>query len=125
MTEWQKDLETLQRRAEDAFAKVVTVGAMHIKRDWRAGWEAIQSHPTHIPHLPRGIGYDTDYRPPIWSAEIGVSRHNPQAPLAHLIEFGSVNNRPHPAGQHALDAETPRFVRAIGEVAQELLTGKE
>jgi hypothetical protein len=123
MADWLRDLETLPERADDRFRGVVKRGANNVKVAWRAGWEAIQSTPTHIPHLPRGIGYDTDFASPRWSAEIGVSRANSQSPLAHLIEFGSVNNPPHPAGQAALDAETPKFVRAVIEAGEELLTG--
>lgn len=123
MADWLRDLETLDERADERFSAIVKRGANNIKLGWRAGWEAIQSTPTHIPHLPRGVGYDTDFQPPTWRAEIGVSRANSQSPLAHIIEFGSVNSPPHPAGQNALDAETPGFVRAVAEAGEELLTG--
>jgi hypothetical protein len=116
-----RDLETLQERADKEFPKVVRHGATNIKRDWRAGWEAIKHAPTSIPHLVRGVGYDEDFRSPQWSAEIGVAETNSQSPLAHLIEFGSVNNPPYPAGKTALDAEEPRFIKAAEDAATALL----
>jgi hypothetical protein len=52
---------------------------------------------------------------------VGVAESNSQAPLAHLLEYGSVKNAPHPAGQAALDAEAPRLEKAIADLAEELL----
>jgi len=115
------DWETLQERADKEFPKVVHRGASNIKRDWRASWDAIKHEPTSIPHLVHGIGYDTDFRSPHWSAEIGVAETNSQAPLAHLIEFGSVNNPPYPGGRTALSVEEPRFFKAVEDVAAKLL----
>ena len=119
---WIRDLETLPERADKAFSKVVERGAHNIKTGWRAGWEAIKHEPTSLPHLVRGIGYDKDFRPPHWSSEIGVASTTSQSPLAHLIEFGSVNNPPYPAGKHALDLEEPRFINAVGDTAVDLLS---
>jgi len=121
MRELIHDLESLPARAEKAFPKVVSKGALNIKVDWRARWDAIKHPPTHIPHLVNGIGYDTDDSSPVWSAEIGVASSNSQAPLAHLLEFGSVHNSPHPAGQDSLDVEASRFEKAVGDVGEELL----
>lgn len=118
---WVRDLETLEERADREFPKVVKRGATNIKRDWQAGWEAIKHAPTSLPHLVRGVGYDTDFRSPQWSAEIGVASTNSQAPLAHLIEYGSVNNPPYPAGKTALDLEEPRFIKAAEDAAVALL----
>lgn len=119
------DLQTFPDRAHKQLRDVVKRGAQNIKDDWRARWEAIQHHPTHIPHLPRGVGYDLDSGPDWHRAEIGVHPHNRQANLAHIISFGTVNgNAPHDAGQDALDAEEPRFVRAVLDAAVELLDGR-
>lgn len=117
------DLETLPERAVPKFDGVLSRGALNVKTDWRASWEAIKHPPTHIPHLVGGIGYDTETKPPRWSAEVGVARSNRQSPIAHLLEYGSVNNPPYPGGQAALDAEDPRFVRAVADAAVELLDG--
>lgn len=123
MRELIADLESLPERAEKDLPKVVSRGALNIKTEWRAAWDGLKHPPTHIPHLVSGIGYDTSGKAPVWEAGIGVHPENSQAALAHLVEYGSVNNAPHPAGLHALDAEEPRFVQAVGEVAEQLLDG--
>jgi hypothetical protein len=115
------DLEAVPERAEKELPKILSKGALNIKTEWRAAWDAIKHPATHIPHLVSGIGYDTDNSPPVWSAQIGVAESNSQAPLAHLIEYGSVKNAPHPAGQAALDAEAPRLEQAIADLGKELL----
>lgn len=119
-----RDLETLAERAEETFPKVVSKGALNIKTDWRAGWNAIKRYPTHIPHIVSGIGYDTDDSPPEWSASVGVDAANRQAFLAHILEYGTVHNAPYPAGQAALDAEEPLFVKAVGDAGVDLLEGR-
>jgi hypothetical protein len=123
MRELIADLESLPQRAEKVFPKIVSKGALNIKTAWRADWDGIKHPPTHIPHLVSGVGYDTESKPPTWSAEIGVNPRNSQAPLAHLVTYGSINNAPHDAGLHALDAEDPRFVQAIADAAEQLLDG--
>jgi hypothetical protein len=122
-TELIRDLETLPERADKVFPKVVSKGALNIKTTWRRRWDEIKHPPTHIPRLVSGIGYDTDFHSPKWSAEIGVASTNSQAPLAHLIEFGSIHNAPHPAGKLSLDEEEPRFVQAVADAAVDLLDG--
>jgi hypothetical protein len=120
---WVRHLDTLEERAGKEFPRVVERGALNVKEGWRAGWEAIKNEPTHIPHIVRGIGYDTDHRPPTWAASIGVLARNRQSFLAHILEYGTVNSPPYPAGQTALDAEAPLFERAAAEVAEKLLEG--
>lgn len=120
-----RDLETLEERSEKAFPPVLSRGALNIKTTWRASWEAAKRHPTHIPHLVQGIGYDTDSHPPEWySARIGVAYANRQSPLAHLLEYGSIHNAPIPGGQAALDAEEEPFVQAVADTAVRLLDGR-
>ena len=124
LDEWMRDLETLEDRAQKRLGKVVGRGALNIKNDWKVRWTAIQSVHTAIPHLVRGVGYDTDERSPRFSADIGVNAKNPQAPLAHIIAYGTPgHNAPHDAGLDAMDAEDPRFVQAVADAAVELLDG--
>jgi hypothetical protein len=124
MQEWLDDLHTLPERADKEFRTVVSHGALNIKTQWRATWNAAKHFPTHIPHLVQGIGYDTSAHPPEWwSAIIGVAYANRQSAIAHLLEYGSVNNAPIPGGQAALDAEEPRFADAVADAAVRLLDG--
>lgn len=122
MDEWLHVLDTLEERAAREFPKVVSKGALNIKRDWRAGWDAIKHVRTHIPHIVSGIGYDTSREGWVFSAEIGVAASNRQAFLAHILEYGTLHSAPHPAGQMALDAEEPRFIQACADIAEKLLS---
>lgn len=119
------DLESLPERARKAFPPVVSRGAVQIKLDWKARWKAITSPRTHIPHLLRGIGYDTTNTADRFSAEIGVDPKNRQAFLARVIEEGTLTSPPHPGAVPALDAEDPKFVEAVAKVAVDLLDGKK
>jgi hypothetical protein len=118
------DLDALPVDAPAKFRKVVSKGALNVKTSWRRRWSPIALAPHNAPHLARGVGYDTsEEHGTQFSAEIGVAASNQQAPLAHFPEFGSVRNAPTPGGAPALDEEEPRFVRAVAEVAEELLDG--
>lgn len=118
------DLETLPERAPKKFRGVVAHAALEIKKDWRARWDAMKHDPTHIPHLVRGIGYDTDSDGDTYSAEIGVARSNRQAFLAEIIERGTPTSAPHPGALPALDAQEEPFLDAVAQAALDLLDGK-
>jgi hypothetical protein len=115
-------LETLEERADKKFPKVVGRGALNIKLGWKQRWKAIAQTNTAIPHLIRGVGYDTTEKAPHYTADIGVIETNPQAPLAHIITYGTLgHNPPHDAGLSAMDEEDPKFVNAVATAAVELL----
>lgn len=119
-----RDLERVQTEGPKKFRKVVSKGALNIKVEWRRRWSPeIGRPPQNLPHVVRGIGYDLDETATAYSAEIGVDRLNSQAPLAHFPEYGSVRNAPMPGGLPSLLEEEPRFVRAVADVAVELLEG--
>jgi hypothetical protein len=117
-----ESFRTLEPRADKAFRKVLSRGGVQIKEAWKAGWIAIESEPTSIPHLVRGIGYDETGKSPYWAVNVGVAATNSQAPLAFLIAYGvPEHNAPHDAGLKAMDEEDPRFVQAVADKAIELL----
>ena len=124
MAELLAHLEAIPAEAEKKFGRVVGRGAMNIKADWKRRWSPrIGGGLEHLPHVVRGIGYDTTERATHFLAEIGVIKTNPQASLAHFAEMGSINNAPNPGGLPALRAEDPRFVQAVQDAAVELLEG--
>lgn len=106
--------ETVPDRAE----RVVSRGALNIKRDARA---RISGHPRHLPHYPSSITYDIDRAGSSVTASIGPDKDLTQGPLGNLIEYGSVNNAPIPHLAPAHDAEEPRFVAAAGDLGEQLL----
>lgn len=101
------------RTAPAEVRKVVARGALNIKTDAkrRVGQLA------HAPAYPSSITYDTRLTPGGAVAEIGPDKAKRQGALGNLLEFGSVNNPPHPHMAPAGDAERPRFERALEDLA--------
>lgn len=115
------DLDKAQSAAIDEVRGVVAKGALNIKNDWRRRWSG---HP-HIPLLPRAINYDIRMeRGTGVEAEIGPDKDRPQGPLGNLIEFGTATSAPLPGGLPALEAETPRYERALADLSERLAAGR-
>jgi hypothetical protein len=111
------DMTTAARRIATRARPVTSRGAVNIKNDWKAGWEGL----AHAPRLPGAINYDLGVHDGMPSAEIGPDTNKLQGSLGNLLEFGSVNNAPHPAGLMALDAEEPRYEAALEALLDGLL----
>jgi len=106
----------LRREAQIAAAearKVVQKGSVNIKADWRRRW----SGHAHAPRLPYAIGFDTKVLGSRIESEIGPDKDKPQGALGNLFEFGSIKNAPIPGGAPALEAERPKFERAMEALA--------
>jgi hypothetical protein len=119
LREWERELEALPRGFMTKVEKVVSRGALNIKRDWARAWEG---HPS-IRHLPRAINYDLDRTGHTVRSEIGPAMDRTQGTIAPFIEFGNVEygnlrNAPIPGGQPALDAEQEKFVRALADLGE-------
>jgi hypothetical protein len=114
---WEADLELAADRAPEEAERVVGRGCLNIKRDWQRRWSGL----AHAPALPYAISYDVDRQGDIIRGETGPDKLKRQGALGNLVEFGSVNNAPTPGGAPALDAEVPRFVKAVGDLGVELL----
>lgn len=113
-------LDRAEREILPGARKVVSKGALNIKKDWRDRWSGL----SHAPQLASAITYDTAVDGDEASAEIGPDKSRPQGPLGNLVEFGSVHNAPRPGGLPALDAEAPRFEQALGDLGEQLLAGE-
>jgi hypothetical protein len=105
VTEFHREAEI----APDEARKVVQKGLLNIKNDWRRRWTG---HP-HAPRLPYAITYDSVAVGPRIMGEVGPDKDKPQGALGNLFEYGSVNNPPIPGGAPALEAERPKFERAM------------
>ena len=99
---------------------VLQKGALNIKNDWRARWAGL----SHAPGLPYAITYDTALTATSAKAEIGPDKGKRQGALGNLLEFGSINNAPHPGGGPALAAEAPKFEKALTDVLGDLVEGR-
>jgi hypothetical protein len=106
------ELEHAARVAPDEARKVTQKGALNIKTDWRRRWSGF----AHAPALPYAIGYDTQVRGRQVEAEIGPDKDKRQGALGNVFEYGTVKNAPIPGGAPALEAERPKFERALGDL---------
>jgi hypothetical protein len=109
---WIFDLETAPEEARRGTRPVVQKGLLNIKKDWQARWRGL----SNAPDLPSAISYDTKETPLGAVGEVGPDVEKPQGYLGNLIEFGSVNNPPHPGGLPAAEKEEPRFLRAMEDL---------
>jgi hypothetical protein len=118
----RRELETVLTKAASrsvpAVRAVVERGALNVKTDWRQRWGGI----AHAPALPAAVTYDVRFGFGSVSAEIGPDKEKRQGALGNLIEFGSENNAPIPGGLPALQAEEPRFERALADLGERQLT---
>jgi hypothetical protein len=100
--------------------KVTGRGCLNIKKDWQARWTGL----TALPGLPRTITYDVTAGRDWVRGEVGPDRRRGgQAALAHIPEYGmpQKNTPPRPGGRPAIEAEAPRFERALEALGEDLL----
>lgn len=114
MTQWSTRYNTARNNAGKDFSAVVDRAAFNVKRDWRRAWAGMR----HAPYVAASITYDLSRGAGWRAAEIGPDKNLPQGPLGNLIEFGSVNNAPHPGGLKAALREEPRFERAAARAGE-------
>lgn len=96
---------------------LVSKGALNIKTDWRQAWSGFR----HAPQVGRAVTYDVAGDWHGVSAEIGPDKDKPQGALGNLLEYGSLNNAPHPGGGPALAKEEPRLTAAAEALLAKLL----
>jgi hypothetical protein len=99
-------------------AKVVVKAAVNIKTDARA---RISGHP-HFPALPFAIDFD-DVTVTSRAAytEVGVNKDKRQGKLGNIPEYGTPTLAPIPYMRPAAEAEEPKFVAAMEQLAVKAL----
>lgn len=122
LTELVADLRKAAARAVPDTKSVVSKGSLNIKREAQRVIRAA-SHRGYLPHYPRSITYDIAVSGAVVTSEIGPVAARPQGVLGRVLEEGTVNNAPIPHLSPALDLEEPRFVRAMEELAVEIIEG--
>lgn len=118
MRELRADLASAPAEVTRDAEAIVARSAAAIQRDWTSRWSGFASAPS------LGAAVSSDVRPGFLggiTAEIGPDKGRRQGALGNLLEFGSVNNAPHPGGAPALDAEAPRFQLALQQAAGDAL----
>lgn len=116
------DMVRAARECPEEVRKVTQKGLNNIKRDWRKTWSG---HP-RIKVLPNTITYDSQLTGQKISGEVGPEHGRRGADLANIIEyeFGGVHSAPIPGGAPALEAERPRFEKALEDLEVRLLEGR-
>lgn len=98
---------------------VVQKGALNVKNEARVN--VLRSAPTNNAYAHNAITYDTEIGKTTVGAEIGYDKNRRGGALGNILEYGSVNNPPHRDLGRALDAEEPRFEKALGDAVERLL----
>jgi hypothetical protein len=117
LNELVAEFDRAQSRALPETEKVIEKSAVNIKTDWAQRWSGL----AHAPALSKAISYDKYHLLGSVNVEIGPDKNRRQGDLGNLIEYGSVNNAPHPGGLPALEAEEPRLARALADLTAQLL----
>lgn len=120
LDELREDLTKAHEEILDGARGVVAKGMLNIKKETKGRWSGL----AHAPSLPRAVTYDTKVSGTVASGEVGPDKARRQGALGNLIEYGSVNNAPIPALNPALDAEEPRFTKALEDLGGDLLEGR-
>lgn len=111
---------TLQVASRNTVAEarsVVAKGANNVQKDAR---ERIGRGP-YLPAYARSITYDLSWPIGAVKAVIGPDKDRPQGPLGNVLEYGSPGRAPRPHLGPALEAESPRFEKALEDVVGKVL----
>lgn len=111
--EWAAELGKAAADYPEEARKIVENSAKAIRNDWRRRWHGLH----YAPYLWEAVTYDATNT----HAEIGPDKSLTQGALGNLLEFGSINNAPRPAGVYALAAEEPHFAKNAEDVLARLL----
>lgn len=108
------DLEAVPAKVQPEIAKVVKRGAVNVKkdmqRDARSGG--------YTKHFARSINFDM-VTPTF--AEIGPDKGKIQGALGNILYFGTSNNAPKLDLEAPLYREAPKFEKALGDAAEDVL----
>lgn len=107
-------LEMTGLRAAATATAIVTKGAQNIKEAMRTDAQGIG----HAPDFPDAITYDVHQTLAGPEAEIGPDKDRRQGALGNILYFGTSKNAPVRNPSVGIDAELPRFEKALAEAAE-------
>ena len=110
-------LDKAQRGVAREAEAVVAKGSLNIKKDAAQRITGL----AHAPAYPASIGYDLFHTPGTVSSRIGPDKSRRQGALGNILEYGTRKNAPIPHLAPALDAEEPRYVKALEQLGPKLL----
>ncbi|MBG0828553.1 hypothetical protein HS041_12315 [Planomonospora sp. ID67723] len=98
---------------------VVKEHAQALRDQWRDN--ARQSAGRHGRHYPRAITAEQMASSADIEWEVGPESRLPQGGMGRGFEFGSVNQPPHLDGMQAANAQEPKLLKALDDIARGLL----
>lgn len=110
------DLEKIPAGAVKPLRGAVQSSARRIRDQMRSD---ASGHP-HAPQFPSSITYETEEKAGSIAAEIGPDKGRAQGALGNILYFGTSKNGPVLDINGPLDAESPKFEQAIGDVVGKL-----
>lgn len=114
------DLQRAAAAIVPATRPLIQARAKQMKEDWRSVFP--WSGSKHLQTLGSFLAYETWSTASGASAVVGVNKED-QGELGNLIEFGSVNNSPHPGGPVALARAAPVLEAELAALAAALISG--
>lgn len=121
----EKSIGRAAGAAEKDAQAIVAKGALNIKKDAQRVARSFRRAPLYW----STINYDVRSRSGVIAADIGPDKtkrvgggpHRTPGNLGGLLEYGSVNNPPHPHLRPAAARELPRFEKALRDAASRAL----
>lgn len=117
LTQLEADLGKIPGRMVKDQIEVVEKSAQRVEAAWRQRWSGL----SHAPHLAKAVTHDVKVRPGEVTGIIGPDKELRQGALGNVIEYGTSKNAPIPGGGPALTVEEPRLLKAIGDIAEDIL----
>lgn len=117
LTQLEADLGKIPGRMVKDQIEVVEKSAQRVESAWRHGWSGL----SHAPHLANAVTHEVKVRPGEVTGIIGPDKDLRQGALGNVIEYGTSKNTPIPGGGPALKVEEPRLLKAIGDIAEDIL----
>ena len=110
------DLDRVPDELREQSAKVTKRALQNVKDETRA---TVSGHPTwkRIAHT---VNYDMAGNARFSEGEVGYDDEG-QGELAGIYEFGSARRAPHPTLIPAAEAEAPRYMEHLGDLAKDWL----
>jgi hypothetical protein len=114
------DIATSARKLGAALSSVMKAESEQVRDDWRAAIRPRMGR--RLRHVPASITYNVRVGNGWVEGEIGPDKNKRQGALAHIVEFGTSRHGPiAPAREAVVDAEEPRFVKAVHDATEGLL----
>jgi hypothetical protein len=92
---------------------IVSKASLNIKRGAQRRIRGL----AHAKAYPRAIGYDMRKTLNKVISDVGPDKEKRQGALGNILEYGSVNNPPHPHMHPAVKQELPRFEKAMEDLS--------